>query len=470
MIYFILLFAFAVRLISLNQSLWFDEAINITYAQKLGLLEYLSNYLTGDFHPPLHFAILWVWTHIFGSSEIAARLPSLLFGVGTVFITFLIGRKFSKNIGLIAAFLLSVAPLHVYYSQEARPYSLAAFAVALCSYYFLNSFKKPSNISVGLLLSSSMVLYSDYVAYFIFPAQALYVFLNHRKKIFAYFKSLLLSLIIFSPWLLVFPNQIQTGLKTSEQIEGWKKVVGGATFKEPALLWIKTLIGRITFENKLIYLFLVGISSLLNLFILAKLKKEIKDSNYFVFWFLLPPVFAFIFSFFIPVFSYFRFIYILPAFYILLAMGIEKFGKKLKYLVLIFILLMQCLFSFMYLFDPNYHREDWKVAVEFTNSVSPQDTVVLFKNSEVPPPFSYYKNSQVLSLGAFRVIPAKSARDVVDLTSILAGKKKIFLFDYLKDITDPSGFLERALKENGYKLVKTYDFRGVGFVYYYEAN
>ncbi len=470
MIYLILIFAFVLRFINLNQSLWLDEAINIVYAGKLSIMPYLFEYLMGDFHPPLHFAILWVWTHIFGFSEIASRFPSLIFGIGTIFITFLIGRKYSKNVGLMAALLLSLAPLHIYYSQEARPYSLAAFAATLCSYYFLKFLENSSKTSIGFLLASAMVFYSDYVAYFLFPAQALYIFINYRKKIINYFKFVLLSLVIFSPWLLIFPRQVSIGIETSKQVQGWKDVVGGTSFKEIALFWVKTIIGRITFENKLVYAFAAAIPTGLNLLILFKLKKEIKSVGYLIFWFILPPIFAFVFSFFVPVFSYFRFIFVLPAFYILLAVGIEKFERKFRVILLTAVLLFQGTFSFIYLFNSNYHREDWQGAVKFIDQVVSPKSIVLFKNNEIVAPYSYYSHGGNKALPSQKKISVKNSLDLIDLKSALKNIDKVYLFDYLEEVTDPQGLVKYSLIENKFAETKIFNFRGVGFIHLYEKN
>src|SRR5688572_2524708 len=108
MIFFILTVALILRLINLDQSLWLDEAINVLAAKNLPFWHYVTGYSIGDFHPPGYFVILWVWGHIFGFSEISVRMPSVLMGVGTVFITFLLAKDlFSKKIALIAAFLLA---------------------------------------------------------------------------------------------------------------------------------------------------------------------------------------------------------------------------------------------------------------------------------------------------------------------------------------------------------------------------
>src|SRR3989344_3043650 len=127
MIWAILIGGLLLRSFSLNQSLWLDEAINVLATQNFSLIGMITEYAKGDFHPPLFFIIIWVWNKLFGTGEIFIRLPSVIFGVLTIFFTFQIGKKIhSKALGLLSSFLLAINPLHIYYSQEARMYSLAA--------------------------------------------------------------------------------------------------------------------------------------------------------------------------------------------------------------------------------------------------------------------------------------------------------------------------------------------------------
>jgi len=139
MIYLILTLGLVLRLICINQSLWLDEAIGALSVKNLSYHDIISSFLTVDNHPPLYYLLLKFWTGFFGYSEIALRAPSIIFGLVTVYLIYLIGRKIfsSKKAGLIAAALLSTSQLHVYYSQEARMYSMAAFFVAAAFYSYL---------------------------------------------------------------------------------------------------------------------------------------------------------------------------------------------------------------------------------------------------------------------------------------------------------------------------------------------
>ena len=55
-------------------------------------VEMLDDMATTDVHPPLHHALLWVTVRVFGTSEFAVRLPSLIAGVALVPVLYWVGR------------------------------------------------------------------------------------------------------------------------------------------------------------------------------------------------------------------------------------------------------------------------------------------------------------------------------------------------------------------------------------------
>ena len=137
MIYIILILAFVLRLVSINQSFWLDEATSATVVGDLSFGDIITKFSPADFHPPLYYLTLKLWSGFSGTSEISLRLLSVLFGTGTIFIVYLIAKNlFSKQVGVISSILLATSGLHIYYSQEARMYSMATFFTALACYFF----------------------------------------------------------------------------------------------------------------------------------------------------------------------------------------------------------------------------------------------------------------------------------------------------------------------------------------------
>ncbi|MGH2870463.1 MAG: glycosyltransferase family 39 protein [Solirubrobacteraceae bacterium] len=128
--------ALAVRLATATtQSFWLDEAYT-EHLVHLGLGTMLSEIPRTESTPPLYYLLAWGWTHVFGYGELALRAVSALAGAATVTCAYLLaGRLAGARAGLIAGVLLSLSPIMVWYSQEARAYALAtllATASLLC--------------------------------------------------------------------------------------------------------------------------------------------------------------------------------------------------------------------------------------------------------------------------------------------------------------------------------------------------
>lgn len=455
MIWLIIVLAFILRIVNLNQSLWFDEAINVVVAGFSDFWFFVTKYPIGDFHPPGWFVILWGWGHIFGFSEISVRLPSVILGVATVVLTYLLGKAlFNKKVGLLSAFLLAIAPLHVYYSQEARMYVFAAFAVTL-SFYFLHILVLNKKRGwLGYIISLILVLYSDYLAYLIIPAQITYLVWIKKFNI-KMLLSFLIAGITLIPWLNIFPLQLQNGINKTISLPGWGQIVGGSNIKDLLLIPVKTFFGRITLLNKYIYL---GISTAVGIIFgsvfLFGVRKLDQSAKMLICWVFVPITFAFLISFFIPVLSYFRIIYILPAFYLILGRGLESLPKKIANITLILI----CLVSFAsiggYYMNPQFQREDWRGAIKFVSQKLDNNSLVIFENTEIPAPARYYSPE----------LSKLKAGLSVDLPNNLIDKSKVYLFEYLADVYDPNRLVEQKLKDMYFIETETYNFTGVGLV------
>ncbi len=112
-----------------DKPLWYDEAVTDEFARLS-----LSNLWTSfaDTNPPLYFTLVKVWVALFGDSEASLRTISAIAGTLTVPLVYKIGRTLRGHwVGLLAAALLATSSIHIYYSQEARAYSLLMAGCAL---------------------------------------------------------------------------------------------------------------------------------------------------------------------------------------------------------------------------------------------------------------------------------------------------------------------------------------------------
>jgi hypothetical protein len=169
--------ALAIRLVWLgSKSLWVDEADSFYFASHT-FPEIFSRLC--DPHPPGYYALLRLSLAL-GHSEFWVRLPSAVAGALAVPMLYALGllaasvpqasqldaafsvRGLDQRTGVLASLLLAVAPLHVWYSQEARMYALVT-TLGLCAVYFALRFAlcRHAGDALGYVLVASAALFVD---------------------------------------------------------------------------------------------------------------------------------------------------------------------------------------------------------------------------------------------------------------------------------------------------------------------
>jgi uncharacterized membrane protein len=431
MIYFILFLSLILRLTSLNQSLWLDEATT-ALVSRMPVADFFTKFMPADFHPPLYYLVIHYWTVLFGTSEISLRIPSVLFGVATVYIVYLIAKDLKFKYPLVPALFLATSGLHVYYSQEARMYGLVTMLASLLILSFIRNQWKLFSILL------SLIFLTDYLAVLIIPALFIYVLLYKRE----YFKKLFISLIPFALtfifWLPTFYKQISSGIALKESSSGWWSILGPVTFKNIALIPTKFMIGRITFDDKQIYFGLVALISTIFVYQILKSKNKLIWS-----WFLASLVLGIILSFFIPTLTYFRYLFILPAFYLLMS---ENITKRIVYLILTINLLS----TSYYLFNSSFHRENWKELAKTIGS----EKIVLPSQSQKEALIYYGKEKQIVSV------------DELKNNSV----PQFWLSRYVWEIFDINDSTRLQIEDLGYNKVQEINLNGVVFYKYESSN
>jgi hypothetical protein len=107
----------------LVRGIWVDEAISIHQAH-MSLSGLLHNLRATDNHPPLYFLALWGTVRLLGFGQLAVHVPTIIVGTLLIPAVYVTGRElFDRRTGVLAATFTAVAPLLIWYSQEARPYA-----------------------------------------------------------------------------------------------------------------------------------------------------------------------------------------------------------------------------------------------------------------------------------------------------------------------------------------------------------
>jgi mannosyltransferase len=449
MIYLILLAGLLLRLISINQSLWLDEATT-ALVSKMSAPEMFSGFLKADFHPPLYYLLMKFWTDFFGYSELALRLPSVIFGLGTVYLIYLIGTEVaSKKVGLFAALFLATSGLHVYYSQEARMYSMASFFVAAAFLSFVKILKRGG---AGDFLMFSLLLpiavFSDYMPFLMIPVffGLGMVFVTKRN----WWKKFLMSHIVLVAgmmwWLPHFLRQLSGGVSVESSSPLWWELLGKTSLKNLLLVPVKFTIGRVGIESDALYFVVAGTLALV--YFIIMFKSEVIKSKYFKtvwMWLVLPVIIAVLIGLRLPVLSYFRLLFVLPAFCLILASGVLRAEGRWKTISIIFVLLVNIGSTAVYLTNPKYHREDWRSLVNFVDSNKSAGSITIFPADSNMEAYRYY------SPGAKVSGPNGVTREY----------SEIWLMRYLLDVFDPGDQTRLKIEKSGYRKDGEYSFRGM---------
>ncbi|MGE5603900.1 MAG: glycosyltransferase family 39 protein [Nitrososphaerales archaeon] len=192
------------------KSLWLDEAYTLWVA-RAGLAAWVGG-APEPFYPPLYYAFLQYWIQL-GQSESILRLSSALFGVLAIPAAFLLARSLKgTGVARSAAWLVALAPLLVWYSQEFRGYSMLVFLGLLSSLAFVRLLLHPKGLAlVGwwllYVVATAAALYTHYDAVLVLPIQlSLLLVLSAQRRMSAFGLGAVLVawpaiIAVYWPWL-----------------------------------------------------------------------------------------------------------------------------------------------------------------------------------------------------------------------------------------------------------------------------
>ncbi len=159
-----------------HQGFWFDEGntallVHFSPGKMLGLIPQTES------TPPLYYCLAWVWARIFGYGETGLRSLSALAGVASVPLVYGAAAKLiSRRGGLIAAALVACNPYLVWYSQEARSYSLLVTltAASLLAFAYARAMPTPRRLLLWVL-ACGLALATHYYALLVIVPEALWL-------------------------------------------------------------------------------------------------------------------------------------------------------------------------------------------------------------------------------------------------------------------------------------------------------
>jgi 4-amino-4-deoxy-L-arabinose transferase-like glycosyltransferase len=461
----ILLLAAAVRLYNLSsQSLWADEGNSVALAQRS--FSEIAQHTAFDIHPPLYYWLLKLWVSVFGDSELGLRSLSVVLGLGLVYVISQLGRRlFSPRLGLMAAFIAALAPLQVYYSQEARMYMLLAclssLTVLAALLLWSASERRPAaarpwvaSLAIPLallyLLSATAGLYTHYAYPLILLAVNLAALLWFWQMWGRLVNWLLLQLL---PWLLYLP-----WLPTAwRQITTWPAEQHSASL----LTVVETSATTLLFGPSWPFNYRLILAGALALLLTLSLRPLTYKVLLLWLWFGLPVALTVVI--FSPAFLKFLLV-ASPALAVLLALSIAKIsqyfsrtwlGYGVGAILLVGLAGGSALSLYHYYFDPTFARDNYRAIASFIKAVSGPDDAVILNAEGQQDVFNYYYARPLPPAAPVYALPRRRPLDeaatLAELQALAVNADQVYAVYWATQQADPHGLIEGWLDTHLFK-------------------
>jgi mannosyltransferase len=172
------------------QSYHHDEVVTASRVLRTGFGHAMDAVGFSESAPPLYYALAWAWTQLVDTGPWGLRSLSALAGVATIPAAYLTGRELrGTRTGLVAAALVAVNPMLIWYSQEARAYALLVCFCSFSLYYCVRAMQEDGDGKVDRRdflawgVFSALALATHYFAIFPLAAEAVLLLRQRGRAI-----------------------------------------------------------------------------------------------------------------------------------------------------------------------------------------------------------------------------------------------------------------------------------------------
>jgi mannosyltransferase len=198
----ITLVALAVRLPSFTDSLWGDELSTNFVVNGFGVggvIHILNGEQEGT--PPLYFLLTWLTKGLGGVEGL--RLVSLLSGLAAIPLVYLVAvRTVGPRAGIVAAALIALSPFQIFYSTEARAYTLSmALALVVCLSLLEAVRGGRRGWWIAYAIAVAAAAYAHYSTVFVLIGLFLWAFFAHPAARKPLILATIGAAVLFIPWI-----------------------------------------------------------------------------------------------------------------------------------------------------------------------------------------------------------------------------------------------------------------------------
>ena len=382
----ILLLAFALRVHLLGDySLWFDESFTWWVSARLTWADLWPSLLPFGAYTPM-FYLLMRGVAAIGQGEFVLRFPAVFFGVLQIPVVERLGRRVGGVvIGRLAALFVAINPFSVWYSQDARMYTMASFFVLVAMDGFMRAVDgKGWRRSI---VGAGAAYLTHYVTLFIVYIQLVWWLPRFRRQLPLFrrwYGSHMLAFLPLVPWLMLYFSQPVRGLAIS-----W---IPAPSPLVPLLTFWNFLSGDIDTWTPIV----LGTALVVAGVALIGARRPQRWRGLLLGWLILPPLSSYLLSFRVPTYVDRYFAFSQFALILMLAIGLTAIrfkpaaiaaGVALGGLMLVNTLRLHT--------DPLFVKEDWRSAAAIVNQqIQPRDRLGVQDNEGLLA-LSYYYRGEV---------------------------------------------------------------------------
>ncbi len=411
--------AFAVRSIQLSApSLWFDETYTV-FVARLPIRQAWETLIADGVHPPLYYALISLVVML-GAGEALVRLPSVLFGALCVPLLYWLARRWAnEKAALIAAILLCVSPLAIWYSREARMYSMlaAGFIAGILAFERLLERWSRGRAVVFILIHAFAYLI-HYFALFLPLVEFVFLAIRVRAHPGRLIRWTLLQSIAGVPllgWI------VALALRPGQYFGiGWVSRPGPVDLAETLMNFT---FGVVSTPPAWEWFALAG-CALLALLALSRPWPGAEGRLLTLLWAALPTLITFVISLQRPVYVDRFLIGSLPAFLLLVAVGLANLPGLSGWAAATGLAGVVAWSAFTFVYLPGQPKEAWREAGHYLEQAGP-DEVIVPRVAQIIVPLAYYYH------GSVPIAPMEFNRQLTSLDRLTAGKSGAWLVYWL---------------------------------------
>jgi hypothetical protein len=239
--------------------LWLDEYVTWWIVSGDGWDEVVQRALQAAGQSPFYGLVVKMATSVLSYGPFQLRLPSLVFGIATLAIVYPLAMRILHNqqaaVTSLVIFILSERL--IYYSQNARPYSLSVFLTMLSFFCFLGITQTPRTKTILTYVTvTTLLIYSHLVFFLVVVVQAVYLILMKNWREIAS-KTWLVSFVAIGVLCIPIGLQLLELYQTRHTLN-WLPYVGQSNIVVEFVLILFSICHPLVICPTIVALFVVG--------------------------------------------------------------------------------------------------------------------------------------------------------------------------------------------------------------------